>query len=78
MGQSWCGVALAEDGKVLCTCVSPSEAMVKYDLAVMTGWRFTEYTEHYPQGYDLVWVSTQEIMRADFRAALDKRKARPL
>ncbi len=70
------GVALAEDGVLLASYVSSNETRLQHDLGIGSTKQHSKYTEHYPDGYELVWVSTNELgarSNRDFEAAYQRR-----
>lgn len=50
-------VALAEDGTCLASHMSSSEGWARHDIGVTSGWKHEHYSEHYPDGFEMVWVS---------------------
>jgi hypothetical protein len=50
------GLALAEDGHCLAQHVSSHPEWSKHDLGLTSDWKHEYYREHYPQGYELVWI----------------------
>lgn len=61
-GQHWkpdvVVCALSEDGRLLAVHVSSSESFAKIDIGVTNPQspHHAQYREHYPDGYELVWV----------------------
>lgn len=56
--------AIAEDGTVLGSHWCSNESYVSYDLGVREGSRpdrHKHYAEHYPGGYEMVFVSSREV-----------------
>jgi hypothetical protein len=62
------GYALAEDGKMVASHISSDENWSKHDLGFDSNWHHDEYATHYPNGYELEWVSDLEG-HAAFNAA---------
>ena len=51
--------ALAEDGHALAGHLSSSEGWAQHDMGLGgSTWKHDRYAEHYPDGYELVWVGT--------------------
>lgn len=53
------GVALAEDGEVLCEHESSTLSWSKHDM-IESSWKDKFYQEHYPEGYEVIWVGDQD------------------
>lgn len=51
------GYALAEDGTGLCSHLSSNEDFSKHDMGLTSNWKHDIYQEHYPDGYELEWVT---------------------
>lgn len=62
------GYALAEDGKMVACHISSNESWSKFDLGLQSDRHCDEYAAHYPNGYELEWVSDLEG-HAAFKAA---------
>lgn len=61
--------ALSEDGHFLASRTSSDLYWAKHDIGITSDWKHEYYKEHYPDGYDLVWldgIPTQypEVMAA--------------
>lgn len=52
----YAGCALAEDGNVLSSHISSSESWLQHDLGVTSERRHDIYREHYPDGFEVVYV----------------------
>lgn len=50
------GQALAEDGTGLASHLSSSEDWSRHDMGLTGDWKHDIYDEHYPQGYELIWI----------------------
>jgi hypothetical protein len=49
-------VALAEDGRCLCSHVSSNEGWAKHDIGITSDRKHEIYNEAFPGGWELVWV----------------------
>lgn len=49
-------IAMAEDGTSLASHVSSSEPWAKHDIGITSDWKHEKYRDHYPDGFELVWV----------------------
>lgn len=49
-------VALSEDGHELSGHWSSSISWAKHDMGVEGDWKHDKYREHYPDGFEVVWV----------------------
>jgi hypothetical protein len=49
-------LALADDGHVLAGHASSSEYWAMHDIGVNSDWKHNLYKEHFPNGYELVWL----------------------
>lgn len=70
------GVALAEDGVLLASYVSSNETWLQHDMGITSTKQHSKYAAHYPDGYELVWVSTMELgsrSNRGFEAAYQRR-----
>ncbi|HSH44423.1 MAG TPA: hypothetical protein VK966_01070 [Longimicrobiales bacterium] len=58
-GQDVLCVALAEDGTHLASHVCSSPAYGPHDMGAdgRSDWKHERYAEHYPDGYEVEWVS---------------------
>lgn len=75
------GVALAEDGTYLAGHASSSEAWLKHDMGVTGTWKHDKYSEHYPGGYEVVYVPEDEVKaksHAGLEAAYNLHQALPI
>jgi hypothetical protein len=52
--------ALAEDGTGLGGHLSSSESWAKHDMGVTSNRKHEGYREHYPHGYEVVWLDNPE------------------
>lgn len=68
------GYALAEDGTGLASHLSSNESWSKHDMGLTSNWHHDSYTEHYPDGFVLEWVSEPESHEG-LRAALELNRA---
>jgi len=50
------GQALAEDGEGLASHLSSNESWAKHDMGLRGDRKHEIYKEHYPDGYELVWI----------------------
>jgi len=56
-------IAMAEDGHVLATHACSHEGYVMHDLGVVpNGWKNEHYEKHYPDGYRMEFVRTDDIL----------------
>jgi len=69
------GQALAEDGTGLAGHLSSSESWAKHDMGLTSDWKHDTYDEHYPQGYELVWIDNHST-DPRWQAALALNKAK--
>lgn len=60
-GGEGLAVALAEDGTALASHWCSDEFYVEHDLGVTSDWKHEKYREHYPDGFEVVYVPTREI-----------------
>src|SRR5690242_415848 len=72
-------VAIAEDGHVLGAHVCSHERYMRHDLGILEGSRpdrhKDHYQPHYPDGYRMTWVSSDEVMtHAGLNAACERNK----
>lgn len=76
-GSDWQHViALAEDGHCLASHISSSESFARHDIGITSDWKHEKYREHYPDGYELVWVERPESdERVDAAYALNQQLA---
>jgi hypothetical protein len=54
-------VALSEDGECLAQHICSHEAYMPHDLGITSDWKHEIYWKHYPEGFELVWVPTDEL-----------------
>jgi hypothetical protein len=54
------GYALAEDGTGLASHLSSNELFSKHDMGLTSDWKHKTYKEHYPDGFELVWIDDAE------------------
>lgn len=50
------GLALAEDGHCLASHLSSHEGFLKFDMGLTSTRKHEAYKNHYPEGFELVWV----------------------
>lgn len=63
-------LAMAEDGCVLASHISSSELWAIHDLGFAgSTWKHDAYNEHYPDGWQCVWLSIDPMDDERFRAA---------
>lgn len=63
-------VAMAEDGTGLAGHLSSHEDWAKHDIGVTSDWKHEVYREHYPDGFEVVWVDNfHQRMQTDMRFA---------
>jgi len=55
------GVALAEDGHCLASHICSSESFVPHDLGATSTWKHDHYREHFPDGFDVVYVPSDQV-----------------
>ena len=65
LGWGYSAVAIAEDGHCLGDHYCSREAYMLHDLGILEGTRqdrhTNDYQKHYPDGYRMAWVPTEEI-----------------
>jgi hypothetical protein len=49
-------LALADDGNVLAGHASSNEYWAQHDIGINSDWKHNLYKEHFPNGYELVWL----------------------
>jgi hypothetical protein len=54
------GYALAEDGTGLGSHLSSNVDFAKHDMGLTSDWKHAAYTQHYPEGFELVWLDDAE------------------
>lgn len=54
------GYAIAEDGCGLISHLSSNIDWSKHDMGITSNWHHDDYKEHYPEGYQLIWVDDPE------------------
>lgn len=58
----WSVMAIAEDGNVLAGHLCSHEVYFLHDLGFgSSDWKHDKYNEHYPDGWQLVWVDRDDI-----------------
>ena len=65
--------AIAEDGTALGGHVSSNELWAKSDMGVTTERKHERYREHYPDGFEVIWVENPNE-HSDFARAYMKHK----
>ena len=55
------GCAMAEDGTGIAQHLSSSEGFAKHDMGLTSNWKHELYQKHYPEGYELEWVPTDQL-----------------
>ena len=69
---SWYSVvALAEDGYCLAGHISSNKGFAKHDIGITSNWKHELYDEHYPNGYELIWLDNPET-NEEFKLAAKK------
>jgi hypothetical protein len=53
--------ALAEDGNFLADHICSDHGFIPGDMGVTSDWKHDRYTEHYPDGFELVLVEKSDI-----------------
>ena len=53
--------ALAEDGTGLGGHLCSDPSWVSHDMGISSDWHHTDYDEHYPNGYTLVFLKPEEL-----------------
>jgi hypothetical protein len=51
-------MAIAEDGHCLAGHLSSSLGWAQHDIGITSDWKHENYAEHYPDGYELVWLDS--------------------
>lgn len=81
-GESSIGVfplALAEDGTCLANHCSSNECWAMHDIGINSDWKHDKYKEHYPEGYELIWLEKKEdFEREDFKKACELNNQLPV
>lgn len=55
-------IAIAEDGACLAGHVCSNHSWARHDMGIHeNGWKRDKYAEHYPQGFNVVWVEGAEL-----------------
>jgi hypothetical protein len=62
-------LALAEDGNVLAGHTSSNEYWAQHDIGINSDWKHEKYKEHFPDGYELIWLD-KPLNDEGFKAAL--------
>ena len=70
VGRDVVCAAMAEDGEVLAEHMSSNETWARHDMGFTSDWKHDAYKEHYPDGYELVWIESTE--NEEFLAAFKK------
>ena len=68
VGGDVIGYAMAENGEVLASHLSSDEDFSKHDMGLTSDWKHDKYMAHYPDGYELEWV-TDTDNHTDFAKA---------
>ena len=77
MRNEFLAYALAEDGTGLCSHLSSSVGWAKHDVGLTSNWKHDLYDEHYPDGYELVWLDNPETDPGWLKAkAINDQKAK--
>lgn len=64
-------VALSEGGKPLAGHISSTEWYAKHDIGMTSDWKHDKYKEEYPDGYELIWLTREELeSNSEFQKAL--------
>jgi hypothetical protein len=50
------GVALAADGAGLCAHISSTPEYLRHDMGLTSTWHHDTYRQHYPDGFELIWI----------------------
>jgi hypothetical protein len=53
--------ALAEDGHCLAGYCSSNKSFAMHDIGFNSTWKHDNYKKHYPNGYELVWLESDEL-----------------
>lgn len=53
--------AISEDGVILSNHLSSSEEWAKHDMGITSPWKHEEYNAHYPQGWEIEFVSYENV-----------------
>jgi hypothetical protein len=64
-------VALAEDGEALAGHCSSNVGFARHDIGFTSDWKHDEYSKHYPNGYELVWLDDNDRKDAEFLQACE-------
>lgn len=57
----WYALAIAEDGTVLASHVCSHEGFMPHDLGVTSTWKHDLYNAHYPDGWEIEFVSYDDV-----------------
>ena len=55
-GQCYEALSICEDGHVVAQHICSSPGWCKHDLGIGSTWKHDQYSEHCPDGYELIWV----------------------
>lgn len=70
--EGWYNVlALAEDGHCLAGHLSSNKYWAIHDIGINSDWKHEQYKEHYPDGYELVWLD-DPLVDEGFKLAAKK------
>jgi hypothetical protein len=62
-------LALAEDGNVLAGHASSNEYWARHDIGINSDWKHEKYKEHFPDGFELIWLD-EPLNDEGFKKAL--------
>lgn len=63
--------ALAEDGTYLASHYCSDEGFIAHDMGLTSNWKHDAYRRHYPDGYELVYLS-DPMSDAGFVQAIER------
>lgn len=70
-------VAMSEDGDCLAGHTSSSDSWAMHDIGINSDWKHDLYKAKYPEGYELVWLPSQELeSNVEFNNAIALNKAK--
>jgi hypothetical protein len=69
--------ALAEDGEGIAGHFSSNESWAKHDIGINSTWKHEIYQKKYPEGYELIWIDSNNDSDEGFLNALKLNELQP-